>query len=212
MKKVSLTIDGKVISTGEGDNLLQVALANGIYIPNLCYIRERSPQAAACRLCWVGIKGRESPVNACTETAVDGMVVNTADAGARRLVLTAFELIMASHPVDCVHCARNGSCELQKIASRLKVKLDSGRFPKIIHHLEIDDSHPLIKYDPNKCVLCGRCVWVCREKAHEGVLGFAYRGFRRQVTTFGGGPLADYKCEKCRACVGVCPAGALVLK
>ena len=212
MKKVSLTIDGKNITAGEGENLLQVALANSIYIPNLCAMKERSPQPASCRLCFVGIMGRGRPVTACTETVANGMVVNTQDDDARRLAQTAFELIMASHPVDCAHCARNGTCELQKIARHLKAKLNTRRFRKILHNLPVDDSHPQIRYDPDKCMLCGRCVWVCRERVSEEVLGFAYRGFKRVVTTFGGEPLANYMCDKCNACVSVCPVGALVLK
>jgi bidirectional [NiFe] hydrogenase diaphorase subunit len=212
MKKVSLTIDGKKITAAEGDNLLQVALANGIYIPNLCAMKERSPQPASCRMCFVGISGRESPVAACTEVVSEGLIVDTQEPAARRLATTSFELIMASHPVDCTHCARNGSCELQKIAGYLKVKLTTKRFRKLVRGLPVDDSHPLIIYDPDKCVLCGRCVWVCREQVKEPALGFAYRGFKRVVTTFGGEPLVNYQCQTCDACVSVCPVGALVLK
>jgi bidirectional [NiFe] hydrogenase diaphorase subunit len=212
MKRVSLTIDGKKITAEEGDNLLYVALANGIYIPNLCAMKELSPQPASCRLCFVGISGRESPVAACTGEVTEGLIVDTQEPAARRLATTSFELIMASHPVDCAHCARNGFCELQKIAAHLKVKLNTKRFRKLVRGLPVDDSHPRITYDPNKCVLCGRCVRVCREQVKEPALGFAYRGFKRVVTTFGGEPLANYRCQACDACASVCPVGALVLK
>lgn len=212
MKTVSLTIDGKQISAREGENLLWVALDNGIYIPNLCSIRERSPQPAACRLCFVEIAGRNGPVTACTEVVQEGMVVNTQGAESLKLARTGFELIMASHPVDCAHCAANGRCELQKIARHIKVKLNTKRFRKLLRELPRDDSHPLFIYDPNKCVLCGRCVWMCREKMGEEALGFAYRGFKRMVSTFGGEPLAKYGCGKCAECVAVCPVGALVLR
>ena len=212
MKTVSLTIDGKKISAGDGEKLLWVALDNAIYIPNLCALRDNSEPAAACRLCFVEVEGREEPVSACTEPVAEGMVVNTRGEKALRLARSAFELLLASHPVDCAHCAKQGSCELQKIAYHLKVKLKSKRFRKLLRELPVDDSNPMFIYDPNKCVLCGRCIWVCRERLGVGVLGFAYRGFNRMVTTFVGEPLGESRCQECGDCVRVCPTGALVFK
>ena len=212
MKTVSIDINGKKINTGEGENLLWVALDNGIYIPNLCALRDKSEPTAACRLCFVEIKGKERPVTACTETAVEGMVINTRGEKALRLARSSFEVIMASHPVDCAHCAANGSCELQKIARHLKVSLKPKRFKKLPRGLPVDESNPLFIYDPNKCVLCGRCVSVCRERMGVGMLGFAHRGFQRVVTNFGDEPFGNYRCQECGECVSVCPSGALVFK
>jgi len=212
MKKISLTIDGKKITAGEGENLLWVALDNDIYIPNLCTLRDNSEPSAACRLCFVEVEGKEQPVTACTETITEGMVVNTRGGSALRLARNAFELIMASHPVDCAHCAANGLCDLQQIAHHLNIKLKSKRFKKLLRELPIDDSNPLFIYDPNKCVLCGRCIWVCRERLGIGMLGFAHRGFQRVVTTFGDEPFGNFKCQECGECVSVCPTGALVFK
>jgi len=212
MKTVSLTIDGRKISAPEGQLLLWAAFNNGIYIPNLCAIRDGDEPAAACRLCFVEVAGKERPVTACTEPVVEGMVVNTKGEGALILARSAFELIMASHPVDCARCASNGSCELQKIARHLGVSLKTKRFRKLARELPVDDSYPLFNYDPNKCVLCGRCIWVCREKLGIGVLGFAFRGFQRVVTTFAGDPLVKSKCQECGECVRVCPVGALAFK
>lgn len=139
-------------------------------------------------------------------------MVNTRGAKALRLARTALELLLASHPVDCAHCLKNRSCELQKIAKHLGVKLNSKRFRKILPELPIDSSSPLFIYDPNKCVLCGRCVWVCQKKPGKGIIGFAYRGFRRRVTTFADQPLGESYCQDCSECVAVCPVGALVFK
>jgi bidirectional [NiFe] hydrogenase diaphorase subunit len=160
----------------------------------------------------VEIGGKDTPVTACTTPVVEGMVVNTKGTKALRLARTALELLLASHPVDCAHCLRNGSCELQKIAKHLAVKLKAKRFRKILPELPVDSSSPLFIYDPNKCVLCGRCVWVCQQKTGKGVIGFAHRGFRRMVTTFGDEPVGKSRCQDCGECVAVCPVGALVLK
>jgi len=212
MKTVSLTIDGKSITAREGENLLWVALDNGIYIPNLCALRDRPEPQAACRLCFVEVEDKEQPVTACTEMVTEGMVVNTRGDKALRLSQSGFELLMASHPVDCAHCTKSGSCELQKIAQHLRLKLKSKRLRKLQRELPIDDSHPLFIYDSNKCVLCGRCVWVCRQRLGVGVFGFAHRGFERRVTTFGDEPISNSRCEDCADCISVCPTGALVFK
>ena len=210
MKTVSLIIDGKRVTGHAGDKLLWVALDNGIYIPNLCAIRDNTEPMAACRLCFVKIEGRQQPVTACTEEISEGMVVDTK--GAISLARTGFELLMASHPVDCAHCARNRSCELQKIAHHLGAKLKPKRFRRLVRELPVDNSNPLFIYDPNKCVLCGRCVWVCRHHLGIGVFGFAHRGFERVVTTFCDEPMGKVNCQDCGECVTACPTGALTLK
>lgn len=212
MKTVSLTIDGKKLKAPQGQKLLWAALDNGIYIPNLCALREKTTPNASCRLCWVEIKGKLKPVTACTETVAAGMVVNTRGPAVLRLARTALELLLASNVVDCANCPANGTCELQKIAAHLGVKLKTKRFRKILRNLPLDSSSPEFSYDPNKCVLCGRCIWVCRQRLGIGTLGFAHRGFNRRMTTFADEPMAKSGCRGCAKCVAVCPTGALVLK
>ncbi len=212
MNKVSLTIDGKKVTAPQGEKVLWAALNNGIYIPNLCGRRDVSEPAASCRMCWVEVGGKSKPVTACTETVEPGMVVNTRGAAALRLARTALELLLASNVVDCAHCPANGSCELQKIAAHLGVKLKTRRFRKILRNLEVDSSSPEFIYDPNKCVLCGQCIWVCRERLGIGALGFAHRGFKRRMTTFGDEPMAESACQDCGECVASCPTGALTFK
>lgn len=211
MKTVSLTIDGKEITTRAGEKILWAALDNGIYIPNLCAMRDNNEPVAACRLCFVEIEGKEEPVTACTEEVAEGMVINTRGEKALDLACTGFELLMASHPVDCANCPANRTCELQRIAKHLKVSLKAKRFRILLRELPVDDSNPLFTYDPNKCVLCGRCVRVCRQRKETSILGFAHRGFERVVTTFGDEPIGD-RCLECGECVEVCPTGALAFK
>lgn len=212
MKEITLTIDDKTIMVPERQKILWAALDNGIYIPNLCATQERVEPFAACRLCFVEVEGWNEPVAACAETVREGMVVHTREETALRLARTSAELLLASHPVDCGHCQKNRSCELQKIAKHLGVKLKTTRLRKLERKLPVDDSSPAFNYDPNKCVLCGRCVWVCRERLGIGAIGFTQRGFKRRVSTFGNRPLAESRCQGCSECVKVCPVGALVFK
>ncbi len=208
-KYISLTIDGKTIRAKEGEKLLWAALENGVYIPSLCAIQEEKYHSASCRLCFVEVDGEKEPVVACTERVKEGMIVHTHGKNAARLARTSAELILASHPVDCGHCQKNRSCELQKIARHLGIKLITKRFRKLERSLPIDESSPLFTYNPNKCVLCGKCVWVCREKLGIGAIGFTRRGFKRMVSTFQDRPFGESACSQCAECVKVCPVGAL---
>lgn len=212
MKKVSLTIDGKIVTAPVGEKVLWVALDNGIYIPNLCALPDAPRPAASCRLCWVEVEGKSQPVTACTLNVEEGMVVNTRGAAALRLARTALELLLSSNVVDCAHCPASGACELQKIAAHLGVSLKTRRFRKLERNLAVDSSSPEFIYDPNKCVLCGRCVWICRQRLGIGALGFAHRGFNRRMTTFGDEPMLKSACQGCGQCVAGCPTGALCLK
>ena len=211
MKNISLRIDDKKISCEEGKTILWAALENNIYIPNLCAIQEKIQPTASCRLCFVEVEGENEPVTACTEPIKENMVVNTRGKNALRLARTSAELILANHPVDCPHCLKNRSCELHNIAKQLGVNLKTKRFRKIERTLPIDESSSFFTYDPNKCVLCGKCVWVCREKLGIGAIGFTKRGVKRRVSTFQDKPIGESTCSQCAECVKVCPVGALVL-
>ena len=211
MAKVTLIIDGVEVKAGKGEKLLWAVLDNGFYIPNLCAIRRADPPLASCRLCFVEIEGKDAPLTACTEPVDDGMVVHLNTPKVNRLRTTAFELLLSHCKLDCRNCAKNGNCELQSIASRLALKLNLKRLKRIPRDLPVDSSHPMFTYDPNKCVLCGKCIWVCHEQG-TGILDFAFRGIETKVSTIGGIPLAEAGCNSCLACVAVCPVGALVAK
>lgn len=212
MKTTHLFIDGKEIECDEGEVLLWVALDNGIYIPHLCAMKEMAEPYGACRLCFVEVEDEGMPITACTIKVKEGLVVNTKGTKALRLARTAFELTLSNHPVDCAHCLKSGSCELQKIAKHLGIKLNTKRFRKFLRDLPIDETSPVFTYDPNKCVLCGKCVWLCQKKLDTRAIGFAYRGFQRWVTTFDDEPIGLSECKDRIELVEICPVGAFVAK
>lgn len=209
---VTLTIDGQTLTATAGETVLSVALRYGIYVPNLCALEEVTDPPASCRLCFVEVEGCDEPVTSCSEPVKEGMVVSTQGARALRLARTSAELLLSKHPVDCGRCAKNRACELQKIARHLGIKLKPKRFRRLESNLPIDESSPTVLYDANKCVLCGRCVWVCRDRLGIGAIGFTRRGLKRRVSTFEDRPLAESRCRHCGECARVCPVGAFVLK
>jgi bidirectional [NiFe] hydrogenase diaphorase subunit len=207
----TINIDGREFKVEKGTNLLWAALDNGIEIPNLCSLKGMPRPAASCRLCYVEIEGRDSPVTACTEVAADGMAVITSIPRINRLRKFSFDLLLSRHHIDCGNCVKNRNCGLQQIAHSQHFKIISKRFKGIEPHLPIDSSHTQFTYNPNKCVLCGRCVYVCQGNG-PGVLDFAYRGIDTRVSTFAGKPLAESGCNSCLECVRVCPVGSLYEK
>ena len=212
-KKITLIIDNKTITASEGEKLLWVALENNIYIPNLCAIKDATRPSAGCRLCFVEIEGFKEPVTACTTPVAEGMVVKTRTPAVDRLVKTAFELLLSDHRLKCSQCPRTRSCDLQKIAHERGLKLRLTRFKPLEKDIPpVDDSAASFTFDRSRCVLCGRCVWVDREAAKVGAIGFSRRGLNRMVTTFQDTSLADSICTECGLCVEACPVGALSFK
>jgi len=211
-KEIDFFIDDKQVRARAGEKILWAALDNGVYLPHLCAEREREEPFGACRLCFVEVEGRELPVLACSEPVVADMRVHTRSERVDRLRKTAFELLMSHHDLDCKNCARNGSCSLQRLAKTLRVPLRPKRFRKLPTEAPIDDSHPQIVLNPNRCILCGKCVWVCNEVEKSGVLDFVFRGLRTRVAPFRLEPLVHFACADCLRCADVCPVGALTRK
>ena len=209
---IPITVDDKTIEVQAGANLLAACLANGIYIPHLCYLENMKPVSASCRLCFVEVEGRSGPVPACTVAVEGPLTVKTDTPAVRRLQRAGLQLLLSVHRVECKNCPANRRCELQRIAKFLRVGLKPGKLAQRFKQPEIDASHPCLEYYPNRCVLCGKCVHVCRNQHRDVVLTFAKRGFETVVGYYGPSVDCAHACRGCRACVEVCPVAALLPK
>ena len=204
---VNLTIDGSPVSVERGTTILEACQGIGIDIPTLCHL-EGISSSASCGVCVVEAKGAKSLLRSCVTACLPGMEVSTSSQRtltARRL---AVELLLANHPKDCLSCLRNGNCELQAVAERLAVR--NVRFPTTRKSLPIDASSSAILRDDDKCILCGRCVAVCREVQSVSAIDFAGRGIHTHVAPFMDRGLASSVCTSCGQCSLVCPVGAIV--
>jgi formate dehydrogenase beta subunit len=203
---VKLTIDGREVEAREDASLLDAALEAGIYVPHLCDHPDLPP-AGVCRLCVVEVEGLEGVVSSCVTPVREGMVARTQSEEIVRLRRLAMELLLVGHPPECGTCQKYLNCELQSLKQYLSVEeLRLERHPKL---LPVDSSNPLFTYDPNKCVLCGRCVRACWDLREVGVLWYDREGGEIRIYTREGGPLAESGCRFCGACAEVCPTGAI---
>jgi NADH dehydrogenase/NADH:ubiquinone oxidoreductase subunit G len=205
----TLTIDGYEISVPKGTTVLEACRRYDISIPTLCHAPELTP-SGACRLCIVQIEGMRNLPPACVTQVTQGMKVDTQSPRVRNARKTILELLVASHPLDCMTCQKLGNCDLAKYAYEYGVKGELFRGEK--RHFPIDDTNPYILRDLSKCILCGKCIATCETVSERNVLGFAYRGFNTKVSTFMDTDLRDSNCVYCNRCVAVCPVGALIDK
>jgi NADH dehydrogenase/NADH:ubiquinone oxidoreductase subunit G len=209
---VTLFVNDTEIEVKEGTTLLQACLDNSIYVPNLCYLKGKDEPSASCRMCFVEIEGEDSPVTSCTVLVKEDMVVKTDTPAVRQLQRSGLELLLSVHHVDCKNCPANKQCGLQDIAKFLKVGLKPKRLEKYLKAPDIDQSHPFLDYYPNRCILCGKCVHVCRTQAGRSILTFAQRGFDTVISFYGETETLSPDCDQCSGCVKICPVGALILK
>ena len=203
---IKLNIDGIDVEIEKGKTVLDAAKKVNIDIPTLCFLKEIN-EAGDCRMCLVEIEGRRGYSPSCITKAEEGMVVrtNTPDLWESRKII--LDLILSNHDRKCLTCIRNGNCELQKLAQKFNVqdiKYDGERVD-----VEIDDMSPSIVRDPNKCILCRRCVGACKNVQKIGAIDCANRGFTSCISTTNGKSLADVDCTFCGQCIEACPTGAL---
>ncbi len=206
LKNIALTIDGQRVEIQEGKTILEAAKEAGIKIPTLCH-HPALEGGGACRLCLVELEGSKKFIPSCISPVEDGMVVRTSTPELREARRTLVELLIASHPQECLTCVRNGDCELQSLAEELGVR--DIRFARTGRELASDESSPSLRRDPEKCILCGRCVEMCSQVQGISILGFSHRGSDVMVGPAFERGLGEVTCVACGQCASVCPVGAI---
>jgi NADH-quinone oxidoreductase subunit G/NADP-reducing hydrogenase subunit HndD len=201
-----LEINGRSVDAQEGETLLGAARRAGVRIPTLCHY-EGLPPSGACRMCVVEVDGQRNLVPSCAFPAAPGLKVATHSARAVEARRTLVELLLANHPDDCLYCVRNLDCELQDLASELGVR--RRRYFGGRTRAKLDVASPSILRDPEKCILCGKCVRACEEIQSVGAIDFIGRGSKARIGTAFDEGLNVSSCVNCGQCVAVCPTGAL---
>ena len=205
-KMINLKIDDKEIQVEEGTTILQAARQASIDIPTLCFLKDIN-EIGDCRMCIVQVDGRRGFATSCIQKVEEGMVVKTHSKEvieARKVIL---DLILSNHQRDCLTCTRNGNCELQNLA--VKFNVTGIEYEGETNKHQIDDLSPSIVRDFNKCILCRRCVSVCKKVQEIGAIDCINRGFNSCISTVGDNSLNDVNCTFCGQCIEACPVGAL---
>jgi len=206
--KGHVSVNGQLIPIENEKNILEIVRKAEIELPTFCYHSDLSIYGA-CRLCLVEIENMGVQAS-CSMPPQDGMKVKTHTSELRTMRKVNMELILANHDISCPTCARSNNCKLQSIAAQLGI--DATRFKKTDKVFPIDITNPSIVHDPNKCILCGDCVRVCKEIQTVGAIDFVNRGANTHVGAAFGKNLNDVECVNCGQCVSVCPVGALTPK
>jgi len=206
MGNITLTIDNTEVEVPKGTTVLEAARLIGVDIPSLCYLKSIN-EVGACRVCLIEVEGARALQASCVYPVYEGMSVKTNTKRLRDARKATVELILSDHNRECLMCTRNKNCELQSLAEELNIKeieFDAHRELKAID----TKSHSIIR-DPNKCILCGRCVNTCKNVQEIGILEFVNRGYETEVAPAFNKSMADTPCIYCGQCIVSCPVAAL---
>jgi len=198
---VTLTIDGKEVTVPQGTTILEAARSVGIRIPTLCY-HDRMNPIGSCRMCVVEIEGYSHPMAACTTPVEDGIEVVTSSERLTRIRQDSLKLILVNHPLDCPICDKGGECLLQDLVYEFGI--DEVEYKAVKPERESIYATPLIRYWPDRCIMCLRCVTACREIKGIGAISIEGDGYGAQVVA-----IDPEKCQSCGECLQVCPTGSL---
>jgi NADP-reducing hydrogenase subunit HndD len=205
--KITIHIDNRPYEVEEGQTIMHAADAHGYHLPRLCYHPKLSIEGA-CRVCIVEVEGMKNYVASCAYPVAAGMRIRTHTKELRTARRDIVELILDNHPEDCHTCERDGICELQRLAHAMGLR--HRHFEGEKKRYEKDLSSASVIRDPNKCILCGRCVRICSEIQKVNNLGYAHRGFKTVVIPAYDMPFSESVCTACGQCINVCPTAAFV--
>lgn len=206
MENVNIKINGLEISVPAGITVLEAARMANIDIPTLCYMKNVS-QTGSCRMCVVEVSTARALQAACVYPVSEGLEVKTNTKKVRDARKITLELLLSNHDRKCLTCIRNQNCELQQLSEELgvtEISFDGER-----KEYEIDDLSPSIVRDNNKCVLCRRCVSVCKNIQTVGAIDATERGFNTKISCAFDKSLNEVSCVNCGQCIAACPVGAL---
>lgn len=202
----TVTIDGRQVTVPVGATILEAASELGIKIPTLCWLKKVST-TGACRICVVKVEGVERFMTACNTPVKDGILVITSSPELEAARKKTLELMLVNHPLDCPVCDAAGECDLQDSCYTLQV--DRNKYRAELERLPIRYDWKLLESDPNRCILCEKCVKVCREVVGREAIEIVDRGDRTIIDTITGEPL---NCDFCGNCINACPTGTLISK
>ncbi len=206
---VTVYIDGIKVTVPEGTTILEAAKIAKVEIPTLCFLERVEPRGA-CRVCVVEIEGEKRLSPSCKRQVEEGMRIRTNSPRVREARKTIVELLISEHHEDCPSCVKNQECELLALARRLNISSIS--FPKDEEGGEekkVDETGLSLIRDNRKCILCGRCVRVCRDIQTVHAIDFVGRGRDLRVSAWLDQGLGNVMCTNCGQCLQVCPVGAI---
>ena len=208
---IKITIDGKVIDVNEGTTILDAARQAGVDIPTLCHYEKISP-CVSCFICVVKISGQEKFIPSCATQVQDGMVVDASSDEVRNCRRQALELMLSEHialpnGLKC-KCASKIKCRLKVYAEEYGA--DPMRYAtgdRKEESRKIYDSG--LVHEPGKCITCGKCVAITKEKGIKPGLSFSGRGSNVYISAPFGMPIDKAMGEALQLCAESCPTGAL---
>lgn len=203
---VNVTINGIDVEVKRNTTILDAARKIDIAIPTLCKHPDLTA-TAACGICVVRVKGKKQLMRACTTPVEEGMDIVTHDPEIISVRRTILELILSTHPNECLTCGRNGTCELQALAEQFGFRQE--RLPMLVRDLPFDFSTKAVVIDPRKCIKCGRCIEVCQDYQNVWALSMLERGIDTRISPAGDILLSESPCIRCGQCSAHCPVGAI---
>jgi formate dehydrogenase major subunit len=188
--------------------LVDLISRTGGAIPHVCYHPQLGP-VQTCDTCMVEVDGRL--VRACATVATEGMRVSTTSSRAKAAQVEAFDRILSNHLLYCTVCDNNnGNCTVHNTTKLLAI--EHQRIPFRPKPYEVDNTNPFYRYDPDQCILCGRCVEACQNVEVNETLSINWEAPNPRVLWDGGSTIGESSCVSCGHCVTVCPCNALMEK
>jgi formate dehydrogenase major subunit len=204
----AITINNQTCTFAPGDRLIDVINRSNVEIPQVCHHPQLGP-IQTCDTCMIEVNG--DLARACGTAAVDGMTVITNSHRAQNAQHEAFNRVLGNHMLYCTVCDNNnGNCTVHNTTKMLAIEHQDTPFKTKPY--EKDFSNPFYRYDPDQCILCGRCVEACQNLQVNETLSIRWEDEHPRVLWDGGAPIGASSCVSCGHCVSVCPCNALMEK